>query len=269
MEKVLNIAWVTCKEGLRERVFIGVLLFILFLLLLSGVLAELSIGNTLKVTQDIGLSGLALLGLFIALFLSTQLMAKDLDKKTVFLVLSKPVSRGQYITGKFLGLCLLNLFALLAGFVFYLLALFFFYKTSNLIQLPEIAWFKQIVCFGFLLVEMFLVTAIGVFFSSFSSSGLLSFFFSLIVYFIGANLNNVKLILKSEIGENVSPVFKYIFNAAYWFLPNISLLDLKSQAVHGLELSFLGTAPHLLYGVCYILALLFLACAIFQHRELG
>jgi len=87
MAKIWTLAVMTFYEGIRERVFLGVLVFILFLLLISGILAQLSIGNTLKVTQDIGLGGLNVLGLFIALFLSTQLMAKDLDKKTVYLVL--------------------------------------------------------------------------------------------------------------------------------------------------------------------------------------
>lgn len=269
MAKIWTLAVMTFYEGMRERVFLGVLVFILFLLLISGILAQLSIGNTLKVTQDIGLGGLNILGLFIALFLSTQLMAKDLDKKTVYLVLCRPVSRGQYIFGKFVGLAFLNALAVVAGFVLFLLALFFFSATSDLINPPIIAWGKHIVAFVFLLLQMFLVTAIAAFFSSFASNGLISFFFTLIVYFVGCNLNNVKLILESKIGENINPSLKGIFSFAYWILPNISLLDLKSWAVHDMTLSVAELGLRFAYGTFFIAALLFLAAAIFSRRELS
>jgi ABC-type transport system involved in multi-copper enzyme maturation permease subunit len=269
MGKIISIALVTYKEGFRERIFISVLIFILILLISSGVLAELSIGNTLKVTQDIGLSGLSFLGLFIALFLGTQLLAKDLDKKTIYLVLSKPISRGQYLTGKFLGLCLLITSALIISFLVFLLALAFFKTTSTLINPPDIAWNKHILAFVVLNLKMFLITALSVFFSSFASNGLVSFFFALVVYFIGANLENVKRIMESSIGEQINPTLKGIFSVAYLALPNLSLLDLKTQVVHDLAINWSSLGLSVLYGITYIIALLFLATAIFSRRELA
>jgi ABC-type transport system involved in multi-copper enzyme maturation permease subunit len=138
-----------------------------------------------------------------------------------------------------------------------------------LINPPVIAWGKHIVAFVFLLLEMFLVTAVAVFFSSFASNGLVSFFFSLVLYFMGCNLNNVKLILESKIGENISPALKGIFSFAYWILPNISLLDLKSWAVHDMTLPVADLALRFSYGIFFIAALLFLASAIFSRRELS
>jgi len=267
MGRAISIAKVTFKEGIRERIFLGVLIFSGLLFLSSGLLADLSIGNILKVTQDIGLSGLSLLGLFIALFLSTHLIAKDLDKKTIYLVVSKPIARWQYILGKFLGLCFLTTFALVLGFIVFICALFYFWKTSHLIQVPHIAWFKHLLAFIFLNLKMCLLVAIGVFFSSFTSSALVAFFFSLLTYFIGANLQNVKMILASKIGENISPILKTVFDFAYWIFPNLSVLDLKQAAVHDLPLnsSHLGVSG--LYCLTYIFALLFLASFIFDKRE--
>lgn len=267
MGKVISVAKVTFKEGMREKIFLGVLIFIALLFISSGFLADLSIGDILKVTQDIGLSGLSLLGLFMALFLSTHLIAKDLDKKTVYLVISKPIARWQYFLGKFLGLTFLTLFALLAGFIVFLITLFYFLKTSKLCQIPHIAWGKLFLAFIYLNLKMSLLIAVAIFFSSFTSSALVALFFSLLVYFIGANLQNVKVILESKMGEHISPALKFIFHLAYWLFPNISLLDLKGVAVHNLPLNIGNLGLSLLYGLVYTVALLLFASLIFDKRE--
>ncbi len=267
MGQVISIAKVTFKEGMRERIFLGVLIFVGFLLIGSGFVADLSIGDILKVTQDIGLSGLSFLGLFISLFLSTHLIAKDLDKKTIFLVISKPIARWQYLLGKFLGLCFLTTFALFIGFFVFIITLFYFWKTANLFQIPHIAWYKHILAFIYLNLKMYLLVAIGIFFSSFSSSALVAFFFSLFVYFIGSNLENVKMILESKAGENISSFIKGIFHLAYWLFPNLSLLDLKAVAVHNLPLDMSSLALRLIYGIFYTVALLLFAFFIFEKRE--
>ncbi len=269
MRQITAIAKITFKEGIRERVFLGVLIFSALAFLSSGFIADLSIGNTLKVTQDIGLSGLSLLGLFIAIFLSTNLIAKDLDKKTIYLVVSKPIARWQYIWGKFWGLCILTSFALAIGFIVFLVSLFYFWKTAKLVQIPHIAWDKYLIAFVFLNLKMFFLIAIAVFFSSFCSSSLIAFFFSFMLYFIGSNLQNVKMILSSKVGEEISPVLKTIFNFAYYFLPNLSILDLKQAAVHNLPLKGITLILTSIYSLSYIGALLFLASFIFSKRELN
>jgi len=269
MSKTISIAKITFKEGIRERIFLGVLIFSGLLFLSSGFVADLSIGDILKVTQDIGLSGLSLLGLFIALFLSTHLMAKDLDKKTVYLVVSKPIARWQYILGKFLGLCALTFFALSIGFLVFLMTLFYFWKTAKLYQIPHIAWGKHLLAFIFLNLKMCLLIGMAIFFSSFASSVLVAFFFSLLTYFIGSNLVNVKMILISKLGEKINPVLKHIFNVAYWIFPNLAVLDLKQTAVHDLPISLGQLAISFVYALVYTFALLFMASYIFNKRELN
>jgi len=269
MRQLTAIAQVTFKEGIRERVFLGVIVFSVLLFLGSGFVADLSIGNILKVTQDIGLSGLSFLGLFMAIFLSTSLIAKDLDKKTVYLVVSKPIARWQYVWGKFLGLCALTTFALAIGLIAFLISLFYFWKTAPLIQTPHIAWTKHLLAFIFLNFKMFLLIAIAIFFSSFCSSSLIAFFFSFMFYLTGANLQNVKMILSSRLGEKVSPYLKAIFNFAYYFLPNLSLLDLKQAAVHNLPLNESNLILVLIYALSYTMALLFGASFIFSKKELN
>ncbi len=269
MGKIISIAKVTFKEGIRERVFLGVLIFVGLLLIGSGFLADLSIGDILKVTQDIGLSGLSLLGLFVALFLSTHLIAKDLDKKTIYLVVSKPIARWQYILGKFLGLSFLTIFAIFVGFIVFLITLFYFWKTAKIYHVPQIAWGKHLLAFVYLNLKMCLLIAVGIFFSSFTSSALVAFSFSLLIYFIGANLQNVKMILESKVGENITPILKSLFKLAYWLFPNLSLLDLKAIAVHNLPLNIGNLGLSLLYGLAYTASLLLFASFIFDRRELN
>ena len=267
MNKIMSIAGVTFKEGIREKIFSGILIFGALLLLTSGFLADLSIGNTLKVVQDLGMSEVTLLGIFIALFLSTHLIAKDLDKKTIYLVITKPISRWQYLVGKFFGLCLLTSYALFCSFIIFLIALLYFWKTSNLIRTPDIAWGKHLISFIFINIRMYLLIAISIFFSSFASSALVSFFFSLLTYFIAANLGNVQMILNSHIGEKVSDSLKLTFKIAYWLLPNLSLIDYKKYAIHDIPIQSNTLIINFCYALTYIIALVFFASVIFDKRE--
>ncbi len=264
----IALAWVTLKEGMRERAFMGIMTFALLLLIASGVIADLSIGNILKVTQDLGLSAVSFTGLLLAFFMGTHLIAKDLDKRSIYMVLSKPMGRGSYIAGKYGGLVALVGLSLAFITLFMLVATFYFYKTSRLYFPPQIAWGKLVLASIFIFLEASLILALSVFFSSFASSPLLALFLTLAVYLVGESTHQVSEILHSPLGQRTSPVLKALAMGAFYIFPDLSLLDLKAAAVHNLPLPPLRLMKTALYAICYILALLILATFIFKKREM-
>jgi len=267
MKQIVAIAEITYKQGLRLKAFIGVLVVTLLVFIFSGALSQLSIGDVFKVTQDICLMGLSGMGLFISIFLGTQMLATDIEQKTVHLVLTKPIPRWYYLVGRYIGLCLLTLVATGAGFVILMAFLYYFQQHLPIYHAGDIHVLNYLVFFVAFEIKLFLLTAIGLFFSTFASSGLISFFFTFIIYFIASNLQNVKFILESNLGDHISKGLKFLFNASYWIIPNLSLLDFKNAAVHGLNIGIFFYSLSLAYGILYSIGLIFVSCFVFERRE--
>ncbi len=267
MRQILAIAEITYKQALRQKAFLGVSIITLLLFLFSGVLSRLSIGDIFKVTQDICLLGLTFMGYFISIFLSTQMLSADLEQRTVHLVLAKPIPRWYYLLGRYLGLCALTAVATGVAFVILVAFLFYFHEHLPIYNAGEIHFLIYLLFFFFFLLNLFLIIAIGLFFSSFASSGLVSIFFTSTLYFIASNLQNVKFILESNIGERISKLTKMLFNMSYWVVPNVSLLDFKDAAVHGISIGASSYALSMAYGLLYSAGLVLVTCFIFDRRE--
>lgn len=267
MKGVIAIATITYKQGLRLKAFTGALVVTLLLFVLSGAISNLSIGDIFKVTQDVCLAGLSFLGLFIAIFLSTQLISSDIERKTIHLVLSKPIARWEYVAGKFLGFCFFTFAATLLVFIVLIGVLFYFKKTLHVYHTGDIHLLKYLVFFLAFEMKLFLIIATGIFFSSFASTGLISLFFTFVTYLVGANLQNVKFILESNLGKHISTSVKFIFDLSYWIIPNLSLLDLKDTAVHNLAVTPAFFLLSMAYGILYTAGLLLVTCFIFNRRE--
>ena len=263
----MAIAIVTYKQGLRLKAFAGVLVMTLLLFVFSGAISNLAIGDIFKVTQDVCLAGLSFLGLFIAIFLSTQLISSDIEKKTIHLVLSKPIARWHYIIGKFTGFCLLTLASTLLIFMVLLGVLFYFRNNLPVYHTGDIHLLKYLVFFAAFELKLFLIIAIGIFFSSFASTGLISLFFTFVTYLVGSNLQNVKFILESNLGKSISTSVKIMFDISYWLVPNLSLLDMKDTAVHNLTVEPSFFCLSMTYGILYTVGLLLVTCFIFNRRE--
>ncbi len=268
MRASLALAWVTLKEGLRERAFLGIMIFAFLLLLASGAIADLSIGNVIKVTQDLGLATVSFTVLLLAFFMGTHLMAKDLDKRSIYMVLSKPIGRSHYIFGKYGGLTALVGLSTLLVSLFMLVTTFYFYKTTRLYTPPHVAWFKLMVASGFIFLEASLILAVSLFFSSFTSSALLALFLTLAVYIVGQSTHQVMEFVQGPLGKRTSPVVKALAKVAYYVFPDLSLLDLKTAAVHDLPMPPGDLLKAFLYTLIYISFLLIAASLIFKRREM-
>lgn len=269
MRSVFSLAMITFKEGIRNRALFGIALLALLLFGLNITIAGFFMRDIGKVTVDMNLSALSFAGLLLVFFVGVNLMAKDIDRKTIHLVLSKPISRAQYIWGKYLGiqlfvsLCLLLLIicsCLTVGLLLYLYPNYFI----------GFSWAIFFVASFFVLIKFSVLTAIVVFFSAITSSSLITLIFSISVYVAGVTIEEVVFYLKSEFAAQekiISESLTVFIDIVSYLLPNFAVFDFTLEAAHGLTIAsdrlFLACG----YATSYIVILLLLGSFIFSRRE--
>lgn len=268
MTPLWPLALITFKEGIRNRALYGIALFAFALFGFNVVIANMAPRDVGKVAVDIALSTVALSGLLLVLFVAINLMAKDLDKRTIYMVLARPISRSQYVLGKFIGLCLLILTTIVVLAVFANLSIL----TLKLIYpnyFERFSWMLVEAAVGYILLSLFLLLSVSILFSSLTTSSFITLVLTVIVYIIGQSLSDVRALLDAPpaSGLDISPVTAVVIQAAYYLLPNLSLFDVKSQVAHGIALSWAYVAYSFLYGAVYISIMLFLATFFFRKRE--
>lgn len=269
MRRVWALAVVTCREGLRDRSLYGILLFALFVLGLNVAVAGFFMRQLGKVTVDMNLSALSFAGLLLVFFIGINLMAKDIDKKTIHLVLSRPFSRGEYIWGKYLGLVLLVL-ATLALLLVFSCATVATVRGLYPNYFDGFSWAIFFWAVLFIALQLSLLCAIVVFFSAITTSSFITLIFSVAAYLVGITLEEVLFYLKSQAaaGEVIaSEALQNLLEVVAWLVPNFAAFDFKTEAAHGLALDGMRLAVSAGYGLCYSALVLFLAALIFKRRE--
>ena len=269
MKAVLSLALITFKEGIRNRSLFGIALVALFLFGLNISVAGFFMRDIGKVTVDMNLSALTIAGLLLVFFVGINLMAKDIDRKTIHLVLSKPLSRAQYIWGKYLGIqffVTVSLLLLAACSSLTVLLL----KSMYPAYFGGFSWLIFFVAVAFVLVKFWVLGAVVIFFSSLTTSSLITLIFSLGAYLAGVTIEEVVFYLKTEMAAQeqlISESLKNFIEAITWILPNFAAFDFSLEAAHGLALDSGRLLGVLSYGVLYSVILLLLASLIFSRRE--
>jgi ABC-type transport system involved in multi-copper enzyme maturation permease subunit len=220
----------------------------------------------MKTIKDLGLAALSIFGLFIAVFIGIGLVSKEVEKKSVFGLLTKPISRSQFILGKYAGLVMTLAVNLGVMTIAYYAVLY--YMNATTLPKARDAWPspamdpRLMIAIGLIFAELMLVTALALFFSTFSSP-LLAFLLTLGLWVAGhfnADLRNFEAVVDS-------PVVVAIARGLYYVLPNLAPFDVKAEIVYGMPLSKRTIAFTLLYAAVYISTLLTAAIAIFRRRD--
>lgn len=264
---MVPVAKLTFKELIKEKSFIGLLLFEIFLLLISKIISNIVAGDTVKVAMDFALVFFFFTVALFSVFTSVGSTFKDISDKVVYLILSKPLRRSDYILGKFLGV---------AGAVIFFTFLSFFIVTSGILIISSLAhlYIPHLIVVERVFLVSVLTCMMGIFLSAFGvlfailfTSQILSLLSAIFLFFIGLELSPVKELVTSS--KYVSPINKLIVQLAYYFFPNFSLFDIKDYAVH-LSLSVSPTYFLLvfLYFLIYTAAMLVLSIFLFDRREL-
>lgn len=269
MSRVFALALITFREGIRNRSVFGIGLFALFILGLNIAVAGFFMRDIGKVTVDMNLSALSVGGLLLVFFIGVNLMAKDIDRKTIHLVLSKPISRVEYIWGKYFGILLFVLVSLLilltlsSATVFLLKQIYPDYFGGFLWKIYYIATF-------FIFVKISLLGSVVVFFSSITTSSFITLIFSLCAFLVGSTIEEVLFYLRSGFAAQeltISESLKRFIEALSYVVPNLSVFDFKTEAAHGLAIEWGRLAFSFGYAAVYVTVLLLLSSAIFKRRE--
>jgi len=255
------------RDSVRDKVLYAIVAFAVLLIGASYLISQLTAGQDLKIIKDLGLASMSLFGLFIAIFIGIGLVAKEIDRRSIYAVLVKPVRRHEFIVGKYLGLVLTLTVNLAVMTVAYYLVLAYMGQTMTESALRAVpappADPRLLVAIALIGLELALVTAVALFCSTFSSSALTSAGLTAGLYVAGqfnADLRNFERVVDSN------PAV-WLARALYHLLPDLSAFDVKMQVVHGLPVSAGYVAVTAGYGVLYIAALLLGATIIFSRRD--
>jgi ABC-2 type transport system permease protein len=251
--KIGAIAGITFKEAKRDRILYLLFFFAALGIIASRVLAILTVGDRIKIIKDVGLASISIFGLLMAILIGTGLVYKEIDKKTIYTLLAKPLRRSEFILGKFLGL-VLTLFIMTAAMT----AIFLVLVYAQTLRIET----RLLVAVAYIFVELVLVTAVAILFSSFSTP-ILSSLFALGFTLIGHLSWGLELILKK-----MRPgTGKALVRALFLILPDLENFNFKTEVVHGLPIPPGIYLTSLLYGVCYTAFILGLAILIFRRRD--
>ncbi len=252
--RILAITTNVFREVIRDRILYLVGLFAIFLAACTRLLPEIAATTEHKIMLDVGLAAMSLLGLVIAVFVGTGLVNKEIEKRTVLVLMAKPISRTEFIVGKHLGLS-----AVLAVLVAAMTAIYM--GILSLSQIPYPAT-SILVSSLFLFFQLSLITAVAIAFGVFTSS-LLATLLTFAVYLMGNFTRD--LVTLGALSKN--PAFEQLTRNLYLVLPDLSRLDLKNQAVYGVLPSASVLGANALYALLYIVLLLAISILIFSRRE--
>lgn len=254
--RITAIARNAFREAVRDRVLYNLVLFVLLLTGASIFIGELSGGQERKVIVDLGLSAMLLFGVFIAIFVGVGLVYKEIERRTIYAVFSKPVGRGEFLVGKYFGLCLTLLVNVLVMAVGVSLALV--YVSGGWDPLILKIWPAVLLIY----MELMLLTAIALLFSSFSSPAL-SALLTFLVFIIGHFSADLKSIAVS-LGSTGA---RWLFTGLYYLLPNLANYSFITPAAHGHSPSPGFVFATALYAFVYIVVILAAATLVFSRRN--
>jgi ABC-type transport system involved in multi-copper enzyme maturation permease subunit len=254
------------RESVRDRVPYNLVLFAVLLIASSLLLGQITAGQDVKIIKDLGLGATAVFGLFIAVFIGIGLVSKEVERRSIYSLLSKPLSRPQFIAGKYAGL-VLTLAVNVAVMTIALYAVLGYMAWAAPAG-QKAAWDApaidpRLLSAVFLIfLELMIITAIALFFSTFSTP-LLSAALTFALYVAGhfnTELRDFDTLVTSRSAS-------WLPRALYHVLPDLSAFDVKTQVVHGLPVSSGYILWTTAYGLAYVAALLLASMIIFARRD--
>jgi ABC-type transport system involved in multi-copper enzyme maturation permease subunit len=260
MRKVSAIALNTFREAIRNKVLYSLLAFALLVILASLAFGALSVREELRLTRDLGLGAMSLFLVVIAIFVGVNLVYKELERKTVYMLLPKPIHRYQFVLGKFLGLVLTLLVQLVVMSAMLLVVL--------LVQGDQLGGpLLRLVLL--ILFEVVLITAIAVLFSSFSTP-FLSGMFTIGIFLLGRSVPDIRAIANKMDDSMLSP----LLHAVARIVPDLRYFFVTGAEVDGAQVSingsFIGWAyvgGAGLYAAVYTALVLLVAMGLFSRRD--
>jgi Cu-processing system permease protein len=253
VSQVVAIAVNTFKETIRDRVLAVIVVFALIMIVGGLWLGSISLGQQGRMMKDFGLVAVTFFGLIVAVFVAASLVHKEVEKRTVFVLFSKPVSRPAFITGKFLGLCG-TMAVVLAG-----MGVFLFLIVWVVAGNPS---GMVLVAVAMIYVQLIAIMAVTIFFSTLGSA-ILASVLGICVFVAGQLSHNVLSL--TRLGHNV--LTEALSWVVYVVIPNLSAVDVKAGVVGETTLSWGQIAIWTAYLLAYVVVVLALATLVFRRKE--
>ena len=254
LSRMLAVASNTFRETVRERVLYNLVFFAIVMTLSGLLLGQLSVRQDEKIIKDIGLASMDLFGTLIAIFVGVGLVSKEIDRRSLFPLLAKPVTRDEFLLGKFAGLVFtlaVNVGVMAAGLYLTLLA------TRRHLDLALLEAVYTI------LLGLALTISLALLFSVFTSAAL-------------ASVCTVSVVVAGRFSDVVQHMHEaapgapsWLVQALYYALPNFHHLDLKDHVVYGDPVGLPALAALTAYTAVYLAVVLGVALAAFRSRELS
>ena len=257
MKRAGIVALNTFREAVRDRVLYNLVFFALVMMIAAILVGQISIDIEDEVMVSLGLSAISIIGLLIAVFIGVGLVSKEIDKRTLYALLAKPLRRWEFLAGKFAGLVLtltVNTAAMAAG-----LFLALYYVKHSLQRTDAVV----LVAVYFILLKLALVVALAMLFSCFTSP-LLAILFTGGLYVAGLFVHEMRGVGSALI----SPGLAAILRGISYLLPNFENFDVMGAAAHGRSVAGALIAQNTAYAALYSLIVLSVAAAIFSQRNL-
>lgn len=244
------------QEVIRDRILYIIPLYALILAIAFRAIPELTVTSSDKIFLDFGLATMNIIGLIVAIFIGTGLVNKEIEKRTILVLIAKPISRSEFIASKYLGLS-----AIIAVLVVIMTMIYLGFLQIGKISYPMTSIFLATL---FMFFQLCLITAVAITLGVFTSS-LIATALTYAVYLMG-NITQDLLAL-GKLSSN--PTMERITQSLYLILPDLSRLDLKNDAVYGLQAlpDTITLIINAVYGLLYSFMLLAFAILIFLRRE--
>ena len=254
--KIPSIALNTFRENLRDKIMIGVLIFTFLIILSNIVTVSLTTGQWTRLTTDVGLGAIAVFGILLSIFLGITLINKEVEKKTIYTIISKPIRRHHFLIGKYLGL-VLTIFVNTTLMLLVLYCVLMYLSPAE--GAPYLGIFKA---WLLMLMEFMVIAAIGAFFSSFTSP-VLAAMFTIGFWAIGHMITDVGYWGLKSGDETVRTMAKTLFYA----MPNLELFNVRNRVTYNIKIEWSYIGWVVSYALLYVTFILGSASVIFSKRD--
>jgi ABC-type transport system involved in multi-copper enzyme maturation permease subunit len=251
--RILAVAQNTFREAVRDKVLYVLLFFAGVAIFGSKALGWISMGQDVKIMKDISLAAVLVFGVLIAIFAGTNLVYKEIDKRTLYTILARPVRRYEFVLGKYLGL------AFLLGLV---TAVMTATGTCYILALGGGITVSYFLAAALIYCELLLITAFAVLLSSLTSPIL----GALIVFcvFVLGHATSILIDLPQQLQGSFA---EHVLQAVYYVAPNLSNFNIRAEAANGVTVSIAYAGWALVYGAVYTAGLLVLAALAFEEKD--
>jgi Cu-processing system permease protein len=262
---VFTLAFTTFKGIFRDKVFRGILMIAVVFLFIPAV-SGLSMRQVTELSITLSLSLISIILLLLAVFLGGTSLWKDMERRYTYSVLGMPITRTQYLLGKFIGIAgFIVLTEIVLGFIGLLVI---WQSSGNYPPDRPVVWVNIYLSMFFDVLKYILLVAWAFLFSTVSTSFFLPIFGAISTFFVGSATQEVYEHIHSAAGQTYPKLFKMIVTLLYYILPNFSAFDLKVNAIYGVRPDPAGLALTVGYFTVYTAILLALSSLIYGRREL-